>query len=83
MTICIHRQPQWCDDSALAVIEGLLCDASGASCCFFVGSYRSNEVEGRDHALLRLVDRLRRARVPVTTLSLEGLGPRHLNEMGR
>ena len=62
------------------MIEGLLCDASGSSCCLFVGSYRSNEVK-EDHTIFRICNDLRAKDVPVTTLTLEGLGPAHLNSM--
>ena len=74
------RDLQWCHSSAFAAIEGLLGDASGSSCCFFVGSYRSNEVAG-DHAIFRLANNLLSVRIPVTTLSLKGLGLTHLNDM--
>ena len=71
---------QWCDKSALAVIEGLFCDTSRSGCCFFVGSYRSNEVEA-NHAIFGLLESLRNAHVPTTTLNLEGLCQNDLNTM--
>jgi predicted ATPase len=71
---------QWCDKSALTVVESLLCDATGSACLFFVGTYRSNEVAG-DHEILCLAQRLKSFGVPTTMLSLEGLNPKDLNIM--
>ena len=71
---------QWCDKSALTVVESLLCDATGSACLFFVGTYRSNEVAG-DHEILCLAQRLKSFGVPTTMLSLEGLNPKDLNAM--
>jgi hypothetical protein len=71
---------QWCDKSALTVVESLFCDAVGSTCIFFVGTYRSNEVPD-DHELFRLAQRLKSFGVPTTMLSLEGLNPRDLNTM--
>jgi hypothetical protein len=71
---------QWCDKSALTVVESLLCDATGSACLFFVGTYRSNEVAG-DHEILCLAQRLKSFGVPTTMLSLEGLNPKDLNTM--
>jgi predicted ATPase len=70
---------QWCDSSALTLIEDILCDSIGSS-CFFVGSYRSNEVE-MDHGLFQLIDSLSSHGILMTTLSLEGLTPEALNNM--
>eukprot|EP00584_Thalassiosira_punctigera_P010333 CAMPEP_0172526094 /NCGR_PEP_ID=MMETSP1067-20121228/1094_1 /TAXON_ID=265564 ORGANISM="Thalassiosira punctigera, Strain Tpunct2005C2" /NCGR_SAMPLE_ID=MMETSP1067 /ASSEMBLY_ACC=CAM_ASM_000444 /LENGTH=1314 /DNA_ID=CAMNT_0013309531 /DNA_START=85 /DNA_END=4029 /DNA_ORIENTATION=- len=69
---------QWCDDSALSLIEGIIC--GGSSCLFFVGSYRSNEVRD-NHALFSLIDGLNSSGVPTTKMSLEGLTPDDLNTM--
>jgi hypothetical protein len=71
---------QWCDNSALSVVESLLCDAIGPSCVFFVGTYRSNEVAD-DHEVFCLEQRLKVFGVPTTMLSLEGLNPSDLNTM--
>jgi hypothetical protein len=72
---------QWCDKSALTVVESLLCDEVGSNCClFFVGTYRSNEV-AEDHEIFCLAHRLRSFGVPTTMLSLEGLNPKDLNAM--
>jgi hypothetical protein len=71
---------QWCDKSALAVVESLLCDAIGSTCVFFIGAYRSNEVAD-DHEIFCLARRLRAFGVPTTMLSLEGLNPNDLNTM--
>ncbi len=35
---------QWCDESALTVVESLLCIAAGSAYLFFVGTYWLNEV---------------------------------------
>jgi hypothetical protein len=71
---------QWCDKSALTVVESLLCDATGSACLLFVGTYRSNEVAG-DHEIFCLAQRLKSFGVPTTMLSLEGLNPKDLNVM--
>ena len=68
---------QWSDESVLTVIKGLLCSAS---CIFFVGSYRSNEVDD-DHALFPFIADLCAARVPMTKLDLGGLDPADLNAL--
>ena len=62
------------------MIQGILCDVGGSSCLFFVGSYRSNEVED-NHAIFPLIDSLTSSSVPSTKLSLEGLNPEDLNTM--
>ena len=69
---------QWCDKSALTVVQSLLCDA--LSRIFFVGTYRSNEVAD-DHELFRFAERLKSSGVDTTMLSLEGLIPNDLNAM--
>jgi hypothetical protein len=71
---------QWCDKSALNVVESLLCDEVGSNCLFFVGTFRSNEV-AEDHEIFCLTHRLRSFGVPTTMLSLEGLNPKDLNAM--
>jgi predicted ATPase len=71
---------QWCDESALTVVESLLCDEVGSACVFFVGTYRSNEVAD-DHEIFCLAQRLRSFGVPTAMLSLEGLNPNDLNTM--
>jgi predicted ATPase len=69
---------QWCEKSALTVVESLLCDEVGSNCLFFVGTYRSNEV-AENHEIFCLSQRLRSFGVPTTMLSLEGLNPKDLN----
>jgi predicted ATPase len=71
---------QWCDKSVLTLVESLLCDATGNTCLFFVGTYRSNEVAD-DHEVFCLEQRLKVFGVPTTMLSLEGLNPSDLNTM--
>jgi predicted ATPase len=71
---------QWCDNSALSVVESLLCDTIGTSCLYFVGTYRSNEVSD-DHEIFCLEKRLKTFGVPTTMLRLEGLNPSDLNTM--
>ena len=71
---------QWCDKSALTVVESLFCNAIGSACIFFVGTYRSNEVAD-NHEILCLAQRLKSFGVPTTMMSLEGLNPKDLNTM--
>jgi predicted ATPase len=62
------------------LVEGILCDVVGSSHLFFVGSYRSNEVQA-DHPIFPFMDRLNASGVPTTRLSLEGLNPADLNSL--
>ncbi|KAL7543351.1 hypothetical protein ACHAXR_012671 [Thalassiosira sp. AJA248-18] len=71
---------QWCNNSALTVVESILCDLSVSSCLFFVGSYRNTEVQD-DHAIFPLMDSLSASGIPTTKLSLEGLNPEDLNTL--
>ena len=71
---------QWCDKSALTVVQSLLCDEVGLTCLFFVGTYRSNEVAD-DHDIFCLAQKLRSFGVPTQMLSLEGLNPCDLKTM--
>lgn len=67
---------------ALEVIQYILCDkATGAGNCFFVGSYRSNEVTS-NHAVSRLMTELQSSKVcTVQKLMLEGLKSEDLNTL--
>ena len=71
---------QWCDESVFTLIESILCDTSGSTCFFFVGTYRSNEVT-HDHFIFHCAKRLKSFGVHTTMLSLEGLQPSDLNTM--
>ncbi|KAL7553425.1 hypothetical protein ACHAWF_016711 [Thalassiosira exigua] len=71
---------QWATSPTLELIEALLTDARGASCFFFVGSYRDNEV-GKDHPVLDLIAALESHSVHTTKLSLRGLRQGDLNTM--
>jgi predicted ATPase len=62
------------------VMESAMCDPAGSACLFFVGTYRSNEVDD-DHEIFGLVRRLKSFGVPTTMVSLEGLDPKNLNTM--
>ena len=67
----------WCDDrSALKLIEGILSDKDGSS-LFFVGSYRSNEIQD-GHALYHFMDSLS---VNFTKINLFGINYNDLNTM--
>ena len=70
---------QWADSTALDVIHTILSDTMG-SCMFFVGTYRSNEVQ-IDHDIFDLMERLDISNVRTTKVSLTGLGERDLNTM--
>ena len=65
---------QWCDISALMIIEGILCDGMkrDGSCLFFVGSFRNNEVPF-DHSIYCCMDNLECCGVLLTKLSLFGI----------
>ena len=67
---------------ALQVIQHILCDkATGESNCFFVGSYRSNEVTS-NHAVSRLMKELQASKVcSVQKLMLDGVKSEDLNTL--
>eukprot|EP00984_Skeletonema_dohrnii_P006931 scaffold2472_cov209-Skeletonema_dohrnii-CCMP3373.AAC.3 len=73
---------QWCNSMTLKVIQHILCDnASGASNCLFVGSYRSNEVSP-NHALFRLKKELEASKkCSVQKLMLDGVKCEDLNTL--
>ena len=71
---------QWCDSAPFKVIEAILCDPIGERCLFFVGCYRSNEVQP-DHPIFPLMRSLHSFDVPATLLSLKGLNPNDLNTL--
>eukprot|EP00986_Skeletonema_menzelii_P010545 scaffold5163_cov140-Skeletonema_menzelii.AAC.1 len=73
---------QWCNSMALEVIQHILCDkATGASNCFFVGSYRSNEVTS-NHAVSRLMKELQASKLcSVQKLMLDGVKSEDLNAL--
>jgi predicted ATPase len=65
----------------LKVIQHILCDeVSGASCCFFVGTYRSNEVSS-NHAVFRLMTELGASKVSTQKLTLDGVKREDLNAL--
>ena len=71
---------QWCDKSALAVVESLFGDANGHPSLLLIGTYRSNEVAD-DHEIFCIAERLKSSGLPMTTVKLEGLNPKYLNTM--
>jgi hypothetical protein len=71
---------QWCDNSALQVVESILCGASGSRFLLLIGTYRSNEVSD-DHEIFCIAERLKSSGVPTTMVKLEGLNPKDLNTM--
>ena len=75
---------QWCNNNniALDVIQHILCDESlGASCCLFVGSYRSNKVAS-NHAVFHLMKELEQSKVcSVQKMVLDGVKCEDLNAL--
>jgi len=73
---------QWAGAGSLELIQGLLeSDTRGSSCFFFVGSYRSNEVEKGKHPIFDLMTHLESSGVESTKLHLCGLSQDDLNSM--
>jgi predicted ATPase len=77
-TVLAH--PQWSDSTALGVIHHILSDNGSDICCFFVGSYRSNEVSS-DHALFGLMNDLEASKVSTQKLMLEGVKYEDMNTL--
>jgi len=72
---------QWAGSTALELIQGLLSNTRGStSCFFFVGSYRSNEVEP-SHPIFDLMTHLESCGISSTKLHLCGLSRVDLNCM--
>jgi len=72
---------QWAGSTSLELIQGLLSDTRGStSCFFFVGSYRSNEVE-TSHPIFDLMTHLESCGISSTKLHLCGLSRVDLNRM--
>ena len=70
---------QWSDRTALDVIQDILSDKSDAR-CFFVGSYRSNEVSP-EHAIFDLMKELESNKVSAQKLVLDGLRIEDVNTL--
>ena len=62
---------KWSDSTVLDVIHDILSEKTDAR-CFFVGSYRSNEVSS-DHAIFGLMDDLETSKVSAQKLNLDGI----------
>ncbi|KAL3809613.1 hypothetical protein ACHAXA_011792 [Cyclostephanos tholiformis] len=71
---------QWCDTSALAVVESLLGDVNGSTSLLLICAYRSNEI-AEDHEIFCIAKRLKSSGVPMNMVKLEGLNPKDLNTM--
>ncbi|KAL3822373.1 hypothetical protein ACHAXA_010851 [Cyclostephanos tholiformis] len=71
---------QWCDTSALAVVESLFGDVNGSTSLLLICTYRSNEV-AEGHDIFCIAERLKSSGVPTTMVKLEGLNPKDLNTM--
>ena len=62
---------KWSDSTVLGVIHDILSDKTDAR-CFFVGSYRSNEVSS-EHAIFGLMNDLETSKVSTQKLNLDGI----------
>lgn len=70
---------KWSDSAVLGVIHDILSDKTGAR-CFFVGSYRSNEVSS-EHAVFGLMRDLDRSNVSTQKLLLDGIKIEDVNSL--
>lgn len=68
---------QWADLASLELMARLMLQP-GQGYLFLIGAYRDNEVSPT-HPLLLMVDKLRKAAVPISTLTLSPLGQTHVN----
>ena len=71
---------QWCDGEVMKVIHQIISSKSAGSSCFFVGSYRSNEVSP-DHAVFHLMENLASSKVATQKLLLDGVKVEDLNTL--
>ena len=71
---------QWADPVSLGLVHTVLADRKGASCVFFVGSYRDNEVKP-DHIIFGFYEKLSAFDVPLSTLHLDGIPEDDVNAM--
>jgi predicted ATPase len=63
---------QWSDSVSLGLVHTVLSDRKGASCVFFLGSYRDNEVH-QHHILHGFHSWLSTFDVPSSTIHLDGI----------
>ena len=73
---------QWMDEGTMGLISGLLADVN-LKHLLFIGSYRSNEVDGNDehdHPVSILMADLKEKGRPVTYLHLQDLSLEHIGE---
>ena len=71
---------QWADPVSLGLVHTVLSDRKGASCLFFVGTYRDNEVLPQ-HIIFGFYDWLFAFNVPITTIHLDGMPEDDVNSM--
>jgi hypothetical protein len=71
---------KWCDGEVMKVIHQIISSKSTGSSCFFVGSYRSNEVSP-DHAVFHLMENLASSKVATQKLLLDGVKVEDLNTL--
>ncbi len=70
---------KWADSAAMSVVHDILSDKTDGR-CFFVGSYRSNEVSS-EHAVFGLMRDLERSNVSTQKLLLDGMKIEDVNAL--
>ncbi|MBW4519364.1 MAG: AAA family ATPase [Scytolyngbya sp. HA4215-MV1] len=70
---------QWADLASLSLIERLV-EQHECRFLLLIGAYRSNEVSAT-HPLIRLVDKLGKAKMPIHTLTLPPLSQENINHL--
>jgi len=70
---------KWSDSTVLDVIHDILSEETDAR-CFFVGSYRSNEVSS-EHAIFGLMKDLETSKVTTQKLILDGIKIEDVNTL--
>jgi len=71
---------QWADKLSLGLIHAVLSDIKKMSTVFFVGTYRSNEVQ-QDHVICRFTDSLESFGVGITQMRLDGMVEEDVNAL--
>ena len=71
---------QWADPVSMGLIHTVLSDMKGASCVYFIGSYRDNEVS-ESHILHGFYSWLAAFNVPLNTVRLVALSEKDVNSL--
>ncbi|KAL7465012.1 hypothetical protein ACHAXS_006522 [Conticribra weissflogii] len=71
---------QWADKPSLGLVHTVLSDIKKMNTLFFVGTYRSHEVQ-QDHVICRFINSLESFGVEITHITLEGMIEEDVNAL--